>query len=52
MRCRIDFKYALAMDLDGPGFRNSVLTDFRDRQGQDDRADQFLSLSDSVGDLA
>ncbi len=43
VRCRIDFKYALAMDLDAPGFRHSVLTDFRDRLGEDDRADQLLS---------
>jgi transposase len=45
VRCRIDFKYALAMDLDDPGFHHSVLTDFRDRLGQDDRADQLLSLA-------
>ncbi|MDB1088345.1 transposase [Streptomyces sp. ACA25] len=45
VRCRIDFKYALVMDLDDPGFHHSVLTDFRDRLGQDDRADQLLSLS-------
>ncbi|WP_250403921.1 transposase [Streptomyces cellostaticus] len=45
VRCRIDSKYALAMDLDGPGFHHSVLADLRDRLGQDDRADQFLSLA-------
>ncbi|MFP8907661.1 transposase, partial [Streptomyces atacamensis] len=45
VRCRIDFKYALAMDLDDPGFHHSVLTDFRDRLGRDDRADQLLSLA-------
>ncbi|MER5996487.1 IS1182 family transposase [Streptomyces viridosporus] len=45
VRCRIDFKYALAMDLDDPGFHHSVLTDFRDRLGEDDRADQLLSLA-------
>lgn len=45
MRCRIDFKYALAMDLDDPGFHHSVLTDFRDRLGRDGRADQLLSLA-------
>lgn len=31
VRCRIDFKYALAMELDDPGFHHSVLADFRDR---------------------
>jgi transposase len=31
VRCRIDFKYALAMELDDPGFHHSVLSDFRDR---------------------
>jgi transposase len=45
VRCRIDFKYALAMSLDDPGFHHSVLTDFRDRLGQDGRADQLLSLA-------
>ncbi|MFJ8763000.1 transposase [Streptomyces cyaneofuscatus] len=45
VRCRIDFKYVLALDLDDPGFHHSVLTDFRDRLCEDDRADQLLSLS-------
>jgi transposase len=45
VRCRIDFKYALALELDDPGFHHSVLTDFRERLGEDDRADQLLSLS-------
>lgn len=31
VRCRIDFKYAMAMELDDPGFHHSVLADFRDR---------------------
>ena len=31
VRCRIDFKYALGLDLDDPGFHHSVLSDFRDR---------------------
>ncbi|MFP3962666.1 transposase [Actinomadura fulvescens] len=31
VRRRIDFKYALAMELDDPGFHHSVLADFRDR---------------------
>ncbi len=45
VRCRIDFKYALALELDDPGFHHSVLTDFRDRLCKDDRADRLLSLS-------
>lgn len=45
VRCRIDFKYALALDLDDPGLHHRVLTDFRDRLCEDDRADQLLSLS-------
>ncbi|MFD8010487.1 transposase [Streptomyces sp. NPDC058955] len=44
VRCRIDFKYALALELDDPGFHHSVLTDFRDRLCEDDNADQLLSL--------
>ncbi|WP_258037327.1 MULTISPECIES: transposase [unclassified Streptomyces] len=45
VRCRIDVNYALALELDDPGFHHSVLTDFRDRLCEDDRADQLLSLS-------
>ncbi|MCX5339356.1 transposase [Streptomyces atratus] len=45
VRCRIDFKYALAMDLDDPGFHPSVLADFRERLAQDDRADRLLDLA-------
>jgi transposase len=33
VRCRIDFKYALGLELDDPGFHHSVLSDFRGRQG-------------------
>jgi transposase len=43
--CRIDFKYALAMELDDPGFHHSVLADFRDRLTEDDRADRLLDLT-------
>lgn len=45
IRCRIDFKYALAMELDDPGFHHSVLSDFRERLTQDDRADRLLDLA-------
>ncbi|MFB7476846.1 transposase [Kitasatospora sp. NPDC056184] len=45
VRCRIDFKYLLRLDLDDPGFHHSVLTDFRDRLLQDGRADRLLDLA-------
>ncbi|MFD5088860.1 transposase [Kitasatospora sp. NPDC058406] len=45
VRCRIDFKYALAMELDDPGFHHSVLTDFRDRLAEDGRAGCLLDLA-------
>ncbi|MGK5532082.1 IS1182 family transposase [Streptomyces sp. URMC 129] len=45
VRCRIDFKYALGMELDDPGFHHSVLTDFRDRLAEGGRADQLLDLA-------
>ncbi|MFI7347275.1 transposase [Streptomyces sp. NPDC049936] len=44
-RCRIDFKYALAMELDDPGFHYSVLSDFRERLTEDGRADRLLDLA-------
>jgi transposase len=44
VRCRIDFKYALGLELDDPGFHHSVLSDFRDRLAQEDRADTLLDL--------
>ncbi|MEU8548966.1 transposase [Streptomyces roseoverticillatus] len=31
VRCRIDFKYTLALELDDPGFHHSVLAGVRDR---------------------
>lgn len=45
VRCRIDFKYALAVELDDPGFHHSVLADFRERLTESDRADQLLDLA-------
>jgi IS5 family transposase len=45
VRCRIDFKYAMAMALDDPAFHHSVLADFRDRLAEDDRADRLLDLA-------
>jgi transposase len=45
VRCRIDFKYAMAMELDDPGFHHSVLADFRGRLAEDGRADRLLDLA-------
>ncbi|WP_242434248.1 transposase [Streptomyces sp. CB01580] len=45
VRCRIDFKYAMAMELEDPGLHHSVLTDFRDRLAEDGRADRLLDLA-------
>lgn len=45
VRCRIDFKYAMAMELDDPGFHHSVLADFRDRLAEDGRPDRLLDLA-------
>ncbi|MHB6904578.1 transposase [Streptomyces sp. DB-54] len=45
VRCRIDFTYALAMDLDDPGFHHSVLSHFRERLTHDGRADRLLDLA-------
>ncbi|MER6611325.1 transposase [Streptomyces sp. NPDC000927] len=43
-RCRLDWKYCLGMDLDDPGFDHSVLSEFRDRMAQGDRADRLLAV--------
>ncbi|WP_318280398.1 SAM-dependent methyltransferase [Streptomyces griseoloalbus] len=45
VRCRIDFKYAPAVELDDPGFHHSVLADFRERLTEDGRADRLLDLT-------
>ncbi|GHF20080.1 hypothetical protein GCM10014715_88340 [Streptomyces spiralis] len=45
MRCRIDFTYALGLELEDPGFHHSVLSDFRDRLAVGDRADRLLALA-------
>ncbi|MFE6690196.1 transposase [Streptomyces sp. NPDC057743] len=45
VRCRIDFTYSLAMELDDPGFHHSVLADFRERLTHDGRADRLLDLA-------
>ncbi|WP_433462766.1 IS1182 family transposase [Spirillospora sp. CA-128828] len=43
--CRIDFKYALGLELDDPGFHHSVLGDFRERLAREGRADALLDLA-------
>src|SRR5512142_1586140 len=45
VRCRIDFKYALGLDLDDPGFHHSVLGDVRERLLEEGRADRLLDLA-------
>ena len=45
VRCRIDFKYALGLDLDDPGFHHSVLGDFRERLLEEGRSDRLLDLA-------
>ncbi|MFI6318798.1 transposase [Nonomuraea sp. NPDC050556] len=44
VRCRIDWKYCLGLELTDPGFDHSVLSEFRDRMAQDDRADRLLAV--------
>ncbi|MFD4231121.1 transposase [Streptomyces sp. NPDC058545] len=45
VRCRIDFKYALGLELEDLGFHHGVLSDFRDRLAEGDRADRLLGLA-------
>ncbi|MFE2729445.1 IS1182 family transposase [Kitasatospora sp. NPDC059327] len=45
VRCRIDFKYALGMELEDPGFHHSVLADFRERLAEEGRADKLFGLA-------
>ncbi|MFE9360280.1 transposase [Streptomyces olivaceoviridis] len=44
VRNRIDFKYAMGMELEDPGFHHSVLADFRERLAVEGRADKLLNL--------
>ncbi|MGC5561605.1 transposase [Streptomyces sp. FR-108] len=41
VRCRIDFTYALDMELDDPGFHHSMLADFRGRTAEGHPADRL-----------
>ena len=42
--CRLDWKYALGLELDAPGFHYSVLCEFRERMAEGDRADRLLAV--------
>ncbi|MEB3962949.1 IS1182 family transposase [Streptomyces kunmingensis] len=44
VRTRIDWKYGLGLELDDPGFDYSLLSEFRARLAEGDRADQLLQL--------
>ncbi|MFD9633996.1 IS1182 family transposase [Streptomyces violascens] len=44
VRARVDWKYALAMDLDDPGFDHSVLSEFRSRLAADAQGERLLDL--------
>ncbi|WP_406292796.1 IS1182 family transposase [Embleya sp. NBC_00888] len=44
VRCRIDWKYALGLELDDPGFDYSVLSEFRNRVAEGDRADRLPAV--------
>jgi transposase len=44
VRTRIDWKYALGLELDDPGFDHSVLCEFRARLAQGDVADRLLRV--------
>ena len=44
VRTRIDYKYALGLELEDPGFDYSVLSAFRARLAQGDAADRLLQL--------
>ncbi|MFD7772924.1 transposase [Streptomyces sp. NPDC059753] len=45
VRCRIDFKYALGLELEDLGCHHSVLSDFRERLAEGDRADRLPGLA-------
>jgi IS5 family transposase len=44
VRARLDWKYALGLDLDDPGFDASVLSEFRARLLADGQAERLLTL--------
>ncbi|MFD7163672.1 IS1182 family transposase [Streptomyces violascens] len=44
VRARVDWKYALAMELEDPGFDHSVLCEFRSRLVEDQDGERLLNL--------
>jgi transposase len=44
VRCRLEWKYCLGMDLDDAGFDYSALSEFRDRLAEGNRADRLLAM--------
>lgn len=44
VRCRMDWRYCLGLELDDPGFDHCVPSEFRDRMAQADRADRLLAV--------
>ncbi|MFC8663036.1 transposase [Streptomyces sp. NPDC057199] len=44
VRTRIDWKYGLGLELDDPGFDYSLLSEFRARLAEGNRADELLQL--------
>jgi transposase len=44
VRTRIDYKYALGLELDDPGFDYSLLSEFRARLAEGDAADRLLRV--------
>ncbi|WP_328380560.1 transposase (plasmid) [Streptomyces sp. NBC_00440] len=45
VRCRIDFMYVTALELDDTGFHHSMLAVFRGHLAEDGRADRLLDLA-------
>ncbi|WP_436847751.1 transposase [Streptomyces avermitilis] len=43
VRCHLDWKHRLGLELDDPGFDFTVLSEFRDRVAEGDRADRLLA---------
>lgn len=44
VRCRLEWKYCLGLELDDAGFDFPVLSEFRDRLAEGDRADRLLAV--------
>jgi len=44
VRARIDWKYALALELTDPGFDYSVLSEFRQRLVENQKIQELLDL--------